>query len=361
MWRRLIKPSTSAPELRKLAAPSRYFSGKAPDAAALQASKTQSIAPKKQIDVKKKKPRSPGKSKTAPLTAATTQPAIATGEASSSAMDPHVRDIAIYVAAATAVLMGAAGYKNYIEDHSLENDIFSQAKYFATRNKAVIDLTGLPTDIQKLVDPIAADDATEVHGTIVLGGVKGTATIEYVALVHVKDEHGKHVFTTFDLIQSNERLSLLVDNPRAPKTPEEEAEIKAQRQGELKELGSNLVLPGIGFFAAGCVAAYMVLRIIRNRPSYVIQLALDRINTAARITEILGTPIKQTNKNIYHGSITEHFAAFESKVAGPKGEGTMKVQALRAKTADAPWQFNQLSLDIQGRAKRVNLLDQERK
>ncbi|RHZ11573.1 hypothetical protein DYB26_014807, partial [Aphanomyces astaci] len=234
MWRRLIKPSTSsAPELRKLAAPSRYFSGKAPDAAALQASKTQSIAPKKQIDVKKKKPRSPGKSKTAPLTAATTQPAIATGEASSSAMDPHVRDIAIYVAAATAVLMGAAGYKNYIEDHSLENDIFSQAKYFATRNKAVIDLTGLPTDIQKLVDPIAADDATEVHGTIVLGGVKCVPL----------DEHGKHVFTTFDLIQSNERLSLLVDNPRAPKTPEEEAEIKAQRQGELKELGSNLVLP----------------------------------------------------------------------------------------------------------------------
>ncbi|RHY06833.1 hypothetical protein DYB25_005900 [Aphanomyces astaci] len=309
MWRRLIKPSTSsAPELRKLAAPSRYFSGKAPDAAALQASKTQSIAPKKQIDVKKKKPRSPGKSKTAPLTAATTQPAIATGEASSSAMDPHVRDIAIYVAAATAVLMGAAGYKNYIEDHSLENDIFSQAKYFATRNKAVIDLTGLPTDIQKLVDPIAADDATEVHGTIVLGGVKCVPL----------DEHGKHVFTTFDLIQSNERLSLLVDNPRAPKTPEEEAEIKAQRQGELKELGSNLVLP-------------------------------------------VCTPIKQTNKNIYHGSITEHFAAFESKVAGPKGEGTMKVQALRAKTADAPWQFNQLSLDIQGRAKRVNLLDQERK
>ncbi|ETW02043.1 hypothetical protein H310_05660 [Aphanomyces invadans] len=276
-------------------------------------------------------------------------------------MDPYVRDIAIYIIAATTVLLGAAGYKNYIEDHSLENDVFAQAKYFATRNKAVIDLTGLPTDVQKFVEPIA-DDAATAHGKIVLGGAKGKATIEYVALIHVKDESGKHVFSSFDLISNgNERMSLLTDNPRAPKTPEEEAAIKEQRQGELKELGTNLVLPGVGFFAAGCVAAYMMLRIIRNRPSYVIQLALDRVNTASRVTEILGTPIKQTNKNVYHGSITDHFAAFDAKVAGPKGAATMKVHAMRGKTPDAAWQFSQLSLDIQGRAKRVNLLEQERK
>ncbi|RHY26031.1 hypothetical protein DYB32_007923 [Aphanomyces invadans] len=155
---------------------------------------------------------------------------------------------------------------------------------------------------------------------------RGKATIEYVALIHVKDESGKHVFSSFDLISNgNERMSLLTDNPRAPKTPEEEAAIKEQRQGELKELGTNLVLPGVGFFAAGCVAAYMMLRIIRNRPSYVIQV---RTSPSGK----------------------ERLCA-----------ATMKVHAMRGKTPDAAWQFSQLSLDIQGRAKRVNLLEQERK
>ncbi|KAF0689537.1 Aste57867_19040 [Aphanomyces stellatus] len=297
-----------------------------------------------------------------------TKVAAITAADASSKLDPYVRDIAIYIGTASLFLLGAATYKNYISDDSIEMDVFVQAKYLASRNKTVIDLTGLPTVVEKTVEKVE-DDATTVPGKLVLGGVKGKVTIEYVAHRDIKDESGKHVFVSLDLIQHHddddgtkaERISLLHDNPRAPKSPEEEAQIKEKRQGELLELGSNLVLPGIGFFAGGCVAAYMMLRILRNRPSYVIQLAVDRLNTAPRVVEIVGSPIK-TNKNVYVGSISDHFAAFESKVSGPKGEGTMKVQAMRPKTGDdAPWQFTQLSLDVQGRSKRINLLDKEMK
>ncbi|KAG9411860.1 hypothetical protein AC1031_017494 [Aphanomyces cochlioides] len=314
-----------------------------------------SIAPKKKHEPKGKQDVKPAQ--------ATANPAPVAGGTtsnSSSKMDPYVRDIALYIGTATTFLLGAAAYKNYLTDDSLEMDVFVQAKYLATRNKTVIDITGLPTEIEKSVEKVA-DDATEVPGKMILGGAKGKATIEYVAHRDIKDETGKHVFITLDLItEDNERQSLLRNNPRVPKTPEEEAAIKAQRQEELKVLGSSLVLPGLGFFAAGCVAAYMVLRILRNRPSYVIQLALDRINATPRVADALGAPVK-TNKNVYVGSITDTFAAFESKITGPKGEGTMKVQAMRPKEENAVWQFSHLSLDVQGRSKRINLLEKEMK
>ncbi|OQR94285.1 hypothetical protein ACHHYP_01532 [Achlya hypogyna] len=267
----------------------------------------------------------------------------------SAGMDPYVRDIGVYMISAATLLLGTAYYKNMTEDDSLETLVFLQAKHTAIRNKVVIDVTGLPTTIDMLPDPVPE------------GSTMGDATVEYTADAGELDDKGKYKIHRLDLIQRDGTVvSLLTPQPKAVLTEAEDAEVKEQRKDELKALVSKLAIPALMCFGVGCTAGYFILRILKNRPAYIIQACDASLRqpqlTSRVVKDFLGHPIK-TNKNTYVGSITDTFAKFESVCKGPKGEGTMYVQAVRPNTPNAIWEFTHLSMGVKGRAKKINILD----
>ncbi|OQS07956.1 hypothetical protein THRCLA_00062 [Thraustotheca clavata] len=281
-------------------------------------------------------------------------------EEKSAGMDPYVRDIGFYIITAVSLLGGVAYYKNLTEDASPATVAFLQAKHSAIRNKVVIDITGLPTDIKMLPDSV--ENGSKIYsGKIALRGEKGSAEVKYVADTSEKDDNGKYKLLLLDLISTDDKpVSLLKPQRKAELTPTDQEAIKEQRVDELKALVSKLALPALFCFGVGCTVGYFILRILKNRPSYIIQLGLDQVNQVPRVKEFLGHPVK-TNKNTYVGSITDTFAKFESVCKGPKeistlGEGTMYVQAIRPKTSDGVWEFTHLSMGIKGRAKKITIL-----
>ncbi|KDO24838.1 hypothetical protein SPRG_09671 [Saprolegnia parasitica CBS 223.65] len=274
----------------------------------------------------------------------------------SAGLDPYVRDIGFYMITAATLLVGTSYYKSMNEDDSTETLVFLQAKHTAIRNKVVIDITGLPTKVEMLPDAVQ-DGATIYSGTIGLEGERGKTVVHYTADASVTDENGKYALRRLDLIQADGSVvSLLKPQPTVVLTDAEDAQVKEQRKGELKALISKLALPALLCFGVGCTAGYVMLRILKNRPSYIIQMGLDRVNQVPKVKDFLGHPIK-TNKNTYVGAISDTSAKFESVCKGPKGEGTMYVQATRPNTASGAWEFTHLSMGIKGRAKKITIVE----
>lgn len=84
----------------------------------------------------------------------------------------------------------------------------------------------------------------------------------------------------------------------------------------------------IGGVVLGGISSFFVIRILRNRPSYVHKLVLDHVNNHDVARSLLGHPIK-SNRKEYVGSLTQSTANYTIACSGPKGNGTLIVKAFK--------------------------------
>lgn len=96
-------------------------------------------------------------------------------------------------------------------------------------------------------------------------------------------------------------------------------------------LGKKLAFPVIGGVVIGGISSFFLIRILRNRPSYVHKLVLDRVNNSEAACALLGHPIKSNRKD-YVGALTHETANYRISCRGPKGEGTLIVKAFKDET-----------------------------
>lgn len=105
------------------------------------------------------------------------------------------------------------------------------------------------------------------------------------------------------------------------------AAVATQQKSE--SFGKKLVVPAVGGVVIGGISAFFVIRIMRNRPSYVHKLVLDHVNNSEAARTLLGHPIK-CNRKDYVGSLTQQAANYTISCHGPKGDGTLIVKAFKS-------------------------------
>lgn len=109
-----------------------------------------------------------------------------------------------------------------------------------------------------------------------------------------------------------------------------------------------------------CVAAFVfgMLSLLGSmfRSSYPYKVALERANASAEVADRIGKPL--TVGRFISGSLNyrgqEADAAFSIPIAGPKGKGTIVVEA---KKRANHWTFQTLEVDIDGEDRAIPLTE----
>lgn len=109
-----------------------------------------------------------------------------------------------------------------------------------------------------------------------------------------------------------------------------------------------------------CIATFVfgLLSLVGSmfRSSYPYKVALERANASAEVADRIGKPL--TVGWLVSGSVNyrgqEGDAAFNIPIAGPKGKGTIVVQA---KKHANQWTFQTLEVDVDGVDRAIPLID----
>jgi len=115
----------------------------------------------------------------------------------------------------------------------------------------------------------------------------------------------------------------------------------------------GLIILVLGFIASIMMIAFGVMK-----SSNVYEQAMIETRSNIEVIEALGEPIEDgfllTGEINVHGTLGE--ANFAIKISGPKGEGTVYVIATKKA---GRWNYELLEVEINGREKRINLLNPE--
>ncbi|TYZ54050.1 hypothetical protein PybrP1_004122, partial [[Pythium] brassicae (nom. inval.)] len=264
---------------------------------------------------------------------------------SEQGVSPSLKIIGVYVGVSLAVMASIARYKNRDAAEEEGVRVYNMAKRAVVKDRRFFEAIGYPKDFEIIrlgrqsedasvsVESDSPADAGE--GSFRVSGDKGTAVVTYKqgpaptpadADAEKEAEASKSDHVTFDL------LHVQLEDGRAFSALDsylKKAAVAEQQKSET--LGKKMALPMVGGVVIGGLAAFFVIRILRNRPSYVHKLALDCVNNSEAARALLGHPITSNRKD-YVGALTHAAANYSISCRGPKAEGTLIVKAFKDET-----------------------------